>query len=286
MKQAGPYRMNNISVIWTADPVMTDENSKDKIVLNKIRLELNQGEWLVLVGPNGSGKSTLAKAIAGLIPVTGGTVEPGWTSGERMRMVLQNPDTQLIGETVYEDICFGLENIAADPEEMPDIARNVLSLVGMENRMDDMCEQLSGGQKQLVAVAGALAVGASVLILDEVTSMLDASSRQAVTEALDYLHRRGTTVVWITQWMDELALADRVIALDQAEIVFEGSAQDFFYSQQNGMDVTPCEKLGYQPPYSVQVMRELQKLEPRMSGLRPVSLEEWMEVMKEYGPQS
>ncbi|WP_253735802.1 ATP-binding cassette domain-containing protein [Paenibacillus sp. FJAT-26967] len=278
--------MNNISVIWTADPVMTDENSKDKIVLNKIRLELNQGEWLVLVGPNGSGKSTLAKAIAGLIPVTGGTVEPGWTSGERMRMVLQNPDTQLIGETVYEDICFGLENIAADPEEMPDIARNVLSLVGMENRMDDMCEQLSGGQKQLVAVAGALAVGASVLILDEVTSMLDASSRQAVTEALDYLHRRGTTVVWITQWMDELALADRVIALDQAEIVFEGSAQDFFYSQQNGMDVTPCEKLGYQPPYSVQVMRELQKLEPRMSGLRPVSLEEWMEVMKEYGPQS
>ncbi|WP_235918151.1 ATP-binding cassette domain-containing protein [Paenibacillus lutrae] len=278
--------MNNISVIWTGDPAATGENSQDEIVLNKISLELNQGEWLVLVGRNGSGKSTLAKAVAGLIPVTGGTVEPGWTSGERMRMVLQNPDTQLIGETVYEDICFGLENIAADPEKMPDIARHVLSLVGMKNRMHDMCEQLSGGQKQLTAVAGALAVGASVLLLDEVTSMLDASSRQAVTEALHHLHRRGTTVVWITQWMDELALADRVIALDQAEIVFEGTAQDFFYSQDNGSGFTPCEKLGYQPPYSVQVMRELQKLEPRMLDFRPVSLEEWMEVMKEHGPQS
>ncbi|MFF2153813.1 energy-coupling factor ABC transporter ATP-binding protein [Paenibacillus chitinolyticus] len=288
-----PYRMHEVSVVRRGEP---EEGvfAEDQTLLNEINMELHKGEWLAVVGRNGSGKSTLAKVMAGLIPAAGGSIEPGWTAGERMRMVLQNPDTQLIGETVYEDLCFGMENAGIDPERMPEKARHVLELVGLSDKRDDSCEALSGGQKQLTAVAGALAVGASVLLMDEVTSMLDSFSRSMVLGALSQLHEQGVTIVWITQRLDELALADKVIVVDEGKTAYSGGVRDFFYGRMSDDDsrdksggnsaaASPCLELGYELTYTVEVTRELHRLGAFGLEERPVTPGEMMEVLNRYG---
>ncbi|WP_405079560.1 ATP-binding cassette domain-containing protein [Paenibacillus chitinolyticus] len=288
-----PYRMHEVSVVKRGEPA-EGVSAADQTLLNEINIELHKGEWLAVVGRNGSGKSTLAKVMAGLIPAAGGSIEPGWTAGERMRMVLQNPDTQLIGETVYEDVCFGMENAGIDPERMPETARHVLGLVGLADKRDDSCEALSGGQKQLTAVAGALAVGASVLLMDEVTSMLDSFSRSTVLGALTQLNEQGVTVVWITQRLDELALADKVIVVDEGKIAYSGGVRDFFYGtssvdgsrvkiRENMPAPSPCLERGYELPYTVEVARELHRLGALGLEERPVTPDELMEVLNRYG---
>ncbi|SEG14869.1 energy-coupling factor ABC transporter ATP-binding protein [Paenibacillus sp. UNC499MF] len=288
-----PYRMHEVSVLKRGEPA-EGVSAGDQTLLNEINIELHKGEWLAIVGPNGSGKSTLAKVMAGLIPAAGGSIEPGWAAGERMRMVLQNPDTQLIGETVYEDLCFGMENAGLHPERMPGTALHVLDLVGLADKRNDSCEVLSGGQKQLTAVAGALAVGASVLVMDEVTSMLDSSSRRMVIDALSQLHEQGITVVWITQRLDELAHADKVIVLDEGKTVYSGDPIDFFYGSmpdegyrgtgiESSPSPSPCLEHGYELPYTVEVTRELHRLGALGPEERPVTPSELMEVLKRYG---
>ncbi|WP_217556190.1 energy-coupling factor ABC transporter ATP-binding protein [Paenibacillus sp. GbtcB18] len=288
-----PYSMHEVSVVKRGE-FEEGVSAADQTLLNEINMELHKGEWLAVVGRNGSGKSTLAKVMAGLIPAAGGTIEPGWTAGERMRMVLQNPDTQLIGETVYEDLCLGMENAGIDPERMPETARHVLGLVGLADKRDDSCEALSGGQKQLTAVAGALAVGASVLLMDEVTSMLDSFSRSLVLGALSQLHEQGVTIVWITQRLDELALADKVIVVDEGKTIYSGDVRDFFYGSMsddgsrdksggNSAAASPCLALGYELPYTVEVTRELYRLGALGLKERPVTPGELMEVLNRYG---
>lgn len=282
-----PYRMHEVSVVKRGEPG-EGVSAAEQTLLNDINLELHKGEWLAVVGRNGSGKSTLAKVMAGLIPAAGGRIEPGWTAGERMRMVLQNPDTQLIGETVYEDLCFGMENAGLHPGRMPETALHVLGLVGLADKRNESCEALSGGQKQLTAVAGALAVGASVLVMDEVTSMLDSFSRSMVIDALSQLHEQGLTIVWITQRLDELAQADKVVVLDEGKTVYSGAARDFFYGSMpgagsGGAAVSPCLENGYELPYTVEVTRELHRLGVLGLEERPVTPGELMEVLNRYG---
>ncbi len=232
-------------------------------VVTDVDLTIERGEWLVLIGQNGSGKSTLAKVLCGLCPISSGEIE---RFGTKVQMVFQNPEAQIVGETVYEDVCFGMENRAVDPEKMPERARIALEKVGMSHLLHQPVTTLSGGQKQLLGIAGCLAVEADVIVFDECTAMLDPASRQLVLHVAQELKEQGKTLIWITQWMEELAYGDRVVALGQGEVVFSGAARAFFYE---GI----CEQLGFVPPYAVQVAHRLQDKGMRLAG-RPLTPDE------------
>jgi energy-coupling factor transport system ATP-binding protein len=223
--------------------------------LSGITMDIAEGEWVALVGRNGSGKSTLAKLIAGLCPLSQGTIAVH--PGKRVQLVLQDPEAQIVGETVYEDICFGLENAAADPSAMEQKVRAALDAVGLKVPPERPTRELSGGQKQLLAVAGCLALDAEVLVFDEATSMLDPMSRQRLLEAVRSLHRAGKTIVWVTQLLEEAAYADRVVALDRQGVVYDGGNRSFFYDAGCPADPGPCENLGFTPPFPVQVAKKL-----------------------------
>ncbi|MGZ4165005.1 MAG: ATP-binding cassette domain-containing protein [Tumebacillaceae bacterium] len=247
------FTLHGVTVAFTT-------NEGIRPVLIELELEIQAGEWLAVVGLNGSGKSTLGKVLAGLCPISRGTVERGGEGAAHetsVQMVFQNPEAQIVGETVYEDVCFGLENLAVDPAEMPGRAAAALLLVGLEQKMHMSVEKLSGGQKQLLGIAGCLAMEARAIVFDEATAMLDPASREHVLRVVEELHRRGKTIIWITQWMEELAYADRVVALDAGKIAFNGSNREFFYG--TGGESNPCEQLGFVQPYAVQVAQELQK---------------------------
>jgi len=226
-------------------------------ILADLDMELRQGEWLALIGHNGSGKSTLAKVIGGYIPLNRGEIDKGWLEGNVVRMVLQHPETQLVGETVHEDILFGLEHAGVPVREMEHRALSALKQVGLEDWLDSPCRALSGGQKQLLALAGCISAGFSLLILDEATSMLDKASRSAVMKQVQELNKRGHTVIWITQWMEELYPADRVLALHQGRKIYDGAPIPFFYARQNETGLTACEDLGFVSPYAVRVTQKL-----------------------------
>ncbi|KEO82467.1 ATP-binding cassette domain-containing protein [Tumebacillus flagellatus] len=227
-----------------------------RFVLRDLDLEVRRGDWVAVVGRNGSGKSTLGRVLAGLLPVSRGTLE---RSAGLVQLVFQTPDAQIVGETVWEDVCFGLENLAVPPDEMPARAEEALLTVGLLEKKHANVSTLSGGQKQLLAVAGCLAMKADVLVFDEATSMLDPESRARLLDVAARLHQAGQTVIWITQWMDEVARAQRVVALEVGRVVFEGAPEVFFYGREGSEGQTPCDSLGFAPPYVVQVARALER---------------------------
>jgi energy-coupling factor transport system ATP-binding protein len=194
-----------------------------------------------------------------------------------VRMVFQNPDAQLVGETVYEDIGFGLENRAVPPQQMPERVRSALAAVGLDVPPDRPVESLSGGQKQLLCIAAALATGAQVLLLDEPTSMLDPEAKRDVLRVMGKLHREGATIVWTTQAMDEIGTAERVIALQDGGVAFDGTPERFLYGDGAGSDggetgavvACPCLKVGLRLPYAVQVAQRLLRSGIMLSA-RPV----------------
>lgn len=211
-----------------------------RTVLRDLQLTLSAGEWVALVGRNGSGKSTLARVLAGLLPVSKGEM----ISRGRAAIVFQQPEAQIIGETVYEDVSFGLENLAVPTEQMPGRVQAALTAVGLDKPAEAPVHPLSGGQKQLLAVAGNLVLEPALLVFDEATSMLDPSSRHRLLHLSRRLAQEGACIVWVTQWMEELAFADRVVALADGTVVFDGPPDAFFYEG-------ACEALGFDPPYAV-----------------------------------
>lgn len=239
------FQLENVSVAFAGEEGV-------RTVLRDVQLEIAAGEWVAIVGRNGSGKSTLGRVLAGLLPVSRGMCE---RSPVVVQLVFQNPDAQIVGETVWEDVCFGLENLAVPPEEMPGRVEQALRMVGLLAKKDADVATLSGGQKQLLAVAGCLAMEAEVIVFDEATSMLDPQSRARLVQVAEELHRAGRTVLWITQWMEEVARAGRVVALEEGRVAFDGTPEAFFY---DGV-VTPCEGLGFAAPYVVQVARALEQ---------------------------
>jgi energy-coupling factor transport system ATP-binding protein len=248
--------------------------------LRDVSLTIRQGEWVALVGRNGSGKSTLGRVLAGLCPVSKGTVRrtlPESPTRLGVAVVFQNPDAQIVGQTVYEDVCFGLENLGVPEAELHSRAMQALSRVGLLAKRDHRVETLSGGQKQLLCIASALALEPAVMVFDEATSMQNPGARAAILDVVRHLHRTGMTVVWITQWMSELAFADRVVALEDGRLVFDGSVPAFFYAEQPGAP-SPCETLGFEAPFAVQVATRL-----RGRGLfpdaRPVTPEDLAAVV-------
>lgn len=225
----------------------------DEIVraIDKVSLTFHSTQWTALVGNNGSGKSTLAKVMAGLSECSAGTMSyASPPNGPRIRLILQNPDAQIVGQTVGEDILFGIElsrakrtdgNVNWNP-----VMHQALQRVGLDVPLDMPIEVLSGGEKQLLCVAAAIVSEPQWLICDEVTSHLDWAARERVMAAISNLQTtHGIGVIWITQQMPELARADRVVALHTGRVVYDGSARAFLYNT--------CATLGYTPPYVVQV---------------------------------
>lgn len=225
--------------------------------LQDVSLEINKGEWIAIIGPNGSGKSTLAKIINGLLVPYEGQVhingqllneETVWEARRAVGMVFQNPDNQFVGATVEDDIAFGLENNGIPREEMVTRINDALEKVRIENFREHEPARLSGGQKQRVALASVIALRPDVVILDEATAMLDPLGRREVIAAIRELKKEfDLTVISITHDIDEASYADRIIVMNQGEIVKRDTPETIFALGEElvamGLDVPFAQKL-------------------------------------------
>lgn len=207
--------------------------------LNNVSLTINDGEFVAVVGHNGSGKSTLAKHLnALLLPTEGKVLVDGMDTADeadtlsirqRVGMVFQNPDNQLVTTIVEEDVAFGPENIGVPGNEIRTRVDRALAAVGMEKYAHSAPNMLSGGQKQRIAIAGMLAMQPKVLVLDEATAMLDPKGRRDIIDLVTKLHKEnGITVVMITQYMEEAIGADRVAVMSGGEMILEGTPKEVF----------------------------------------------------------
>lgn len=207
--------------------------------LNNVSLTINDGEFVAVVGHNGSGKSTLAKHLnALLLPTEGKVLVDGMDTADeadtlsirqRVGMVFQNPDNQLVTTIVEEDVAFGPENIGVPGNEIRTWVDRALAAVGMEKYAHSAPNMLSGGQKQRIAIAGMLAMQPKVLVLDEATAMLDPKGRRDIIDLVTKLHKEnGITVVMITQYMEEAIGADRVAVMSGGELILEGTPKEVF----------------------------------------------------------
>lgn len=212
--------------------------SESPLAVNNVDLELWPGEVVAVVGRNGSGKSTLARLANGLLRPEAGQVFVGgldtaedetlWQVRARVGLLFQDPDTQIVGATVADDVAFGLENLGMARNDMVERVQRVLEAVGLQGEGAVPVQLLSGGEKQRLALAGVLVLEPQVLILDEPTSMLDRRMRLELRELIRPLVRQGTAVLWITQHMEETLWADRLVALDSGRVVYSGEPVGFF----------------------------------------------------------
>jgi energy-coupling factor transport system ATP-binding protein len=204
-----------------------------------ITLDVAAGECLAIVGGNGSGKTTLAKHLNALLLPTSGEVRVDgidtrdagavWAVRQRVGMVFEHPDNQIVAAVVEEDVAFGCENLGLPPAEIRARVDMALRTVGLESLRRHAPHRLSGGQKQRVAIAGVLAMRPRCLVLDEATSMLDPPGRRDVMEtALRLCRREGLTLILITHAMEEAAAADRVVVLSAGRVAMQGPPAEVF----------------------------------------------------------
>ena len=241
----------------------TDEENKaaSPEILKDLSLTLEPGTFAAVLGHNGCGKSTLAKHMNGILLPTGGKM---WVAGmdtadetklyeirQRVGMVFQNPDNQIVATIVEEDAAFGPENLGLPPEEIRRRVDDALKAVGMYDYRMHAPSQLSGGQKQRVAIAGIIAMRPSCIVLDEPTAMLDPKGRREVMKTIRMLNRNyGITIVLITHYMEEAAQADRVIVMDEGNILLDDTPEEVFshveQMKQIGLDVPQVTELVYE----------------------------------------
>ena len=244
-----PLRMEDVSYQYEPDA---------RPAVSHVTLEVERGSFVAVLGHNGSGKSTLAKLMNALFLPTEGRVlvcgmdtlteERVWNIRRHAGMVFQNPDNQIVANVVREDVAFGLENLGVPQDEMVRRVEAALSAVRMSEFAETAPHMLSGGQKQRVAIAGVLAMEPELIIMDEATAMLDPSGRAEVLATVRKLNReKGMTVVWITHFMEEAAIADRLIVMNDGSVALEGTPRQVF-SRVNeikalGLDVPPMAEL-------------------------------------------
>lgn len=242
----------------------TDADGNEVKALDGVSLEIKKGEFVAVIGANGSGKSTLARHINGLLWPTEGRVlvdgmdtadeEKMWDIRQRVGMVFQNPDNQIVAAIVEEDVAFGPENIGVPGPEIPERVQTALAAVGMTEYAKHAPHLLSGGQKQRVAIAGILALQPECIVLDEPTAMLDPQGRKEIVGTVRRLNKeKQMTIVYITHYMTEALAADRVVVMEKGHIRFMGTPREVFSR------VDELEQLGLEAPLAAKVASELRK---------------------------
>lgn len=251
------------TMIKVKDLTYRYNSTDEQPALNKVSLEIEAGQWVAIIGHNGSGKSTLAKALDGLIEPEAGIIEVAglkltaktvWEVRNHIGMVFQNPDNQFVGADVEGDVAFGMENRGLARSEMVRRVKQALAAVNMTAYAKHEPVRLSGGQKQRVAIAGVLALQPDVIIFDESTSMLDPEGRQDIIDLMSKLNQEGFTIISITHDIDEASLAQRVIVLDDGQIIADQKPADLFAKGQALIE------LGLDVPYPEKLKHELSKL--------------------------
>lgn len=237
-----------------------NENSPKNIGINKIDLSIDKGELVAVLGHNGSGKSTLAKLLNAQIVPTEGEIEIFgmntkdekniWDIRQNCAMVFQNPDNQLVATVVEEDVAFGPENLGIESDEIRKRVDKALKIVSMENYKKHSPHMLSGGQKQRIAIAGVLAMNPEIIIFDESTAMLDPIGRKGIMDTIIKLNREeNKTVIYITHYMEEAVLADRVIVLNEGLIELDDKTKNVFSNVERmielGLSVPQVTELSY-----------------------------------------
>lgn len=217
-----------------------EENIEEiKRAIDDVSLDIEAGQFIAILGHNGSGKSTFAKQLNAILLPTEGTVwiqgldtsqeENLWEVRKKTGMVFQNPDNQIIGNIVEEDVGFGPENMGVPTEEIWRRVDESLKAVGMASYRLKSPNKLSGGQKQRVAIAGVMAMRPQCIVLDEPTAMLDPNGRKEVVKTVLELNKKeGITVLLITHYMEEVTDADRVIVMDEGKVVMDGTPKEIF----------------------------------------------------------
>ena len=237
-----------------------DKVEEVKRALDGVDVDIKAGDFVAVLGHNGSGKSTFAKHVNALLAPTEGTLWVGemdtkdeshiWDIRKMAGMVFQNPDNQIIGNIVEEDVGFGPENLGVPTEEIWKRVDESLKAVGMTAYRLQSPNKLSGGQKQRVAIAGVMAMKPRCIILDEPTAMLDPNGRREVIKTVHALNRaEGITVLLITHYMEEAVNADRVIVMDDGRIVMDGEPREIFSRvrelKSHGLDVPQVTELAF-----------------------------------------
>lgn len=222
--------MIELSDVWFA--YESEKFTRKNWDLYAIDLLISSGEYVAIMGANGSGKSTLARVISGLLLPSEGRMSIDeqfhtnntkdiWQIRQRVSMIFQNPDNQIVGPSVADDVAFGMENMGVPLDEMKVRMKEVLAIVGLQGMEDTTPHQLSGGQKQRLSIACMLAMQTDALVLDEATSMLDSNGKAEVMGILTHLHEQGKTILHITHSLQEALQAERIIVMDQGRIVLD-----------------------------------------------------------------
>ena len=234
----GIIKTDNLSY----DYIRRDEDGNVEGVtraVSDVTLDINQGDFIAILGHNGSGKSTLAKHMNAILYPSEGTIWVGgmdtkkdehlWDIRQTSGMVFQNPDNQIIGQVVEEDVGFGPENMGVPTKEIWERVEESLKAVGMYEFRKHSPNKLSGGQKQRVSIAGVLAMHPKCIVLDEPTAMLDPNGRKEVIRAARALNDvEGVTVILITHYMEEIIHADKVYVMDQGKVTMQGTPREIF----------------------------------------------------------
>ena len=230
-----------------------------KKVLKNLNIDIKEGEFICVLGHNGSGKSTLAKLINAQYIPTEGDILVGnmntkdddnlWNIREMCGMVFQNPDNQLVATIVEEDVAFGPENLGVPREELRKRVDECIELVGMSEYKRHSPALLSGGQKQRIAIAGILAMNPKCLLMDEPTAMLDPQGRKDILDTVLKLREMGKTIIHITHYMEECVNADRIIVINEGNVVLEGTPREVFSNvvqmKEIGLDVPEPTEISY-----------------------------------------
>ncbi len=259
--------------------------------IDDVSIEIKEGEFVAVLGHNGSGKSTFAKQLDAILLPTDGTVwiqgldtskeENLWEVRKKTGMVFQNPDNQIIGNIVEEDVGFGPENMGIPTDEIWKRVDESLEAVGMTAYRMKSPNKLSGGQKQRVAIAGVMAMRPQCIVLDEPTAMLDPNGRQEVVKTVHELNRQeGITVVLITHYMEEVIHADRVIVMDDGRVVMDGTPREIFSRVEElksyRLDVPQVTELAYElQKNGVDLPDGILTLEELMKYLIPIFAERY-----------
>lgn len=259
----------------------TSEDEQSQFALRGLDLQINRGDFVAILGHNGSGKSTLGKLMNAQIFPTEGNIWIDdlntndenliWDVRGKCSMVFQNPDNQMVATTVEEEVAFGVENLQIPNPKLRERVDNAIELVGMSDFKTRNPASLSGGQKQRVSIAGVIAMMSDYIIFDEPTAMLDPQGRKDVIKLVEDLNKNyGKTIIYITHYMEEAIIADKIVVLDKGQKALEGSAREVFSK------VDQMKDLGLSVPQVTEVAYELRQKGVKFDRL-PLSIDEFLE---------